>query len=167
MFERMTGHARLAVVQAQEASRRLRHDSIGTGHVLVGMIRVDGTAGRVLLDAGVDAERALGRVGEVLGKGGAPPKGVIPFTPNAKDLLQRSLSVALARGDNYIGTGHILLAILDGSDSTGARVLMALGGDPVGLEAAVAAALGPDDIELVTPVADEVPGRRRWRWRRR
>jgi ATP-dependent Clp protease ATP-binding subunit ClpA len=55
MFERFTSQARNAVIDAQEEARRLGHDCVGTEHVLLGLLRGEGVAARVLADLGVAA----------------------------------------------------------------------------------------------------------------
>ena len=63
----------------------------------------------------------------MIGRGEEPPSGHIPFTPRAKKCLELSLREALQRGDNYIGTGHLLLALMREVDGVAAQVLGRLG----------------------------------------
>ena len=81
MFERFTDRARRVVVLAQEEARMLSHNYIGTEHILLGLTRVDeGVAKRILLDAGVDAERVRDEVIRALG-GPARFPGAPSFVP--------------------------------------------------------------------------------------
>jgi ATP-dependent Clp protease ATP-binding subunit ClpA len=122
MFERFTEGARQGVVMAQEEARRLKHDRIGRGHLLLGIMREeDGVGSRVLLSLGLTIEQvravfvALVPVGP---RGDEEMRGQIPFTPGAKRALEFSLREALAMGHGYIGTEHTLLGLLQEADRT-------------------------------------------------
>ena len=148
MFERFTEQSRRVVVLAQQESRMLRHNHIGSEHLLLGMLHEDGgTATDVLASAGITIEAARSLVGELAGPGDKLPAGHIPFTQRAKKILELSLREALEQAKSYIGTEHILLALMRDADGMGARVLERLGG-PLSalrrqvLEAAEAAAPG-------------------------
>ena len=124
MFERFTESARQVVVHARDEARALGHGHIGTEHLLLGLLceGAQGIAGRTLGDFGVtaDAVRAeVAREGEFSGEEG----GRLPFTPDAKKLLERALREALMLGHNYIGTEHILLAVAADGDLPAARIL--------------------------------------------
>ena len=130
MFERFTDKARAVVVLAQEESRQLGHTSIGTEHILLGLLReADGTAARALTSLGVDLEAARDRVEAGAGRGPGQ-SGHIPFTPEAKRTLELSLREAFQLGQNYIDTEHILLGLVRDAASPGARVLAELGATP-------------------------------------
>jgi ATP-dependent Clp protease ATP-binding subunit ClpA len=128
MFERFTEQSRRVVVLAQEESRMLRHNHIGSEHLLLGMLHEQGgTATDVLASAGITIEAARSQVGELAGPGDKLSSGHIPFTQRAKKILELSLRVALEQAKSYIGTEHILLALIRDADGTGARVLERLG----------------------------------------
>src|SRR4029078_2434780 len=95
VFERFTGPARQPVVLAQEESRRLGHDHIGTEHLLLGLLREEeGIAARVLdaLDVTLDEGRA--EVLRVKPRGEVPSPGQITFTPRGKRTLELALQEA-------------------------------------------------------------------------
>ena len=95
MFERFTERARQVVVLAQEEARMLSHDHIGTEHMLLGLLREEeGAAARVLEGLGITAERARAEVVRIAGTGSNGTAGQIPFTPNAKKMLELSASCA-------------------------------------------------------------------------
>ncbi|BBZ15102.1 Clp protease N-terminal domain-containing protein [Mycobacterium branderi] len=124
MFERFTDQARAAVVAASEAARELRHDYIGTEHILLGLLRRPETqAARALAGLGVSEDTARRDVIEQVGTGHNAVTGHIPFTPRAKSTLEQSLSEALALQHPYIGTEHLLLALVSQPDARGAQVL--------------------------------------------
>jgi ATP-dependent Clp protease ATP-binding subunit ClpC len=128
MFERFTDNARRAIVLAQEQSRDLGHDYIGTEHILLGLLAVtDGLAAKVLTASGVDLARTRAKVEDVIGKGQSQPVSHIPFTPRAKKVLELSLREALALHHNYIGTEHILLGLLREGEGVAGQILVAEG----------------------------------------
>src|SRR5215475_16056850 len=102
MFERFTDQARRVVVHAQEEARLLKHDYIGTEHILLGLIREDEcVASDVLgaLDIGLEAVRE--QVEAIIGRGEQEPRGHIPFTPRAKKVLEISLRESINLGNDY------------------------------------------------------------------
>jgi ATP-dependent Clp protease ATP-binding subunit ClpA len=130
MFERFTDRARRVVVLAQEEARLLRHDSIGTEHLLLGLIKEnDGVAVKALESLDVDLEALRLAVVEIAGEGGEVKDGHIPFRPEAKKVLELSLREALLLGHNYIGTEHILLGLLRDPDTPAAIALAGFGAD--------------------------------------
>ena len=125
VFERFTERARQVAVFAQEEARTLRHDYIGTEHLLLGLLREDeGLAARVLESLDITIERVRGQVVRIVGSGEEITSGQIPFTPRAKKVLEMALREALSLGHNYIGTEHILLAIARENDGVASRILL-------------------------------------------
>ena len=113
MFERFTNRARRVVVLAQEEARRLRHNYIGTEHLLLGLLsESDGLACRALTGFGMSLEGTRQEVGDLIGTGKQELSGHIPFTPRAKKTLELALREALKLHHTYIGTEHLLLGLL-------------------------------------------------------
>jgi len=130
VFERFTDRARKVVVLAQEESRRLNHNYIGTEHILLALIHEgEGIAAQALESLGVSLEEARQTVEEIIGEGASTPTGHIPFTPRAKKVMELSLREALQLGHNYIGTEHLLLGLIREGEGVGAQVLGNLGAD--------------------------------------
>jgi ATP-dependent Clp protease ATP-binding subunit ClpC len=130
MFERFTDRARNVVVLAQQEARLLKHNYIGTEHILLGLVREsDGLAAKALGALGIGLETVREQVEEIIGRGQKSPSGHIPFTPRGKKVLELSLREALQFGHNYIGTEHILLGIVREGEGVAAQVLVKLGGD--------------------------------------
>jgi ATP-dependent Clp protease ATP-binding subunit ClpC len=131
VFEKFTDRARRVVVWAQEEAGTLKHDFIGTEHILLGLLREgEGVAAKALESLGISLEAVRERVEEAVPPGQyARPRGHIPFTPRAKKVLELSLSEAKVLGHRYIGTEHILLGLLREGDGVAAQVLTALGAD--------------------------------------
>lgn len=128
MFERFTDRARRVVVLAQEESRELKHNYIGTEHFLLGMAHEgEGIAALALKDAGLDLEKARTLVTDLVKPGSSTIAGHIPFTPRAKKVCELALREGLQLGHNYIGTEHLLLGLLKQEESTGALLLTRAG----------------------------------------
>ncbi|HMK13292.1 MAG TPA: Clp protease N-terminal domain-containing protein, partial [Acidimicrobiales bacterium] len=130
MFERFTDRARRVVVLAQEEARLLRHDWIGTEHILLGLLREgDGFGAQALTSLGVTHDAARARVVAMIAPGETEPSGHIPFTPRSKKVLELALREALRLGHSHIGTEHILLGLARERDGVGAQVLVQMGAD--------------------------------------
>jgi len=125
MFERFTTDARSVVVRAQEEARDLRHNKIGTEHVLLGLLALPtSVAAQTLNKLGVTATSVRAEVVATTGIGETPQSGHIAFSPRAKKVLELSLREALQLKHNYIGTEHILLALEREGDGLASRILV-------------------------------------------
>ena len=131
MFERFTDSARRVVVLAHAEARTLNHGSIGTEHLLLGLIREgEGVAAKALESLGISLAAVRAQVEEIVGQGeDASPDSHVPFTPRAKKVIELSLREALQLGVNQTGTEHILLGLVREGEGVGARVLVDLGAD--------------------------------------
>jgi ATP-dependent Clp protease ATP-binding subunit ClpC len=130
VFERFTERARQVVVLAQDEARALKHNYIGTEHLLLGLLREEeGPAARVLESLHVTVEDVRTGVVRFVGEGDEVTSGQIPFTPRAKKVLELSLREALSLQHNYIGTEHVLLGLVREGEGVGARILLGLGAD--------------------------------------
>jgi len=124
MFERFTTDARSVVVRAQEEARDLRHNKIGTEHVLLGLLALPSSvAAQALLNLGVTSASVRAEVVATIGVGETSQSGHIAFSPRAKKVLELSLREALQFKHNYIGTEHILLALEREGEGFAARIL--------------------------------------------
>ena len=142
MFERFTEKARRVVILAQEESRELGHDHIGTEHLLLALIREeDGIAGQALSEAGVTLDETRNKVEELVGRGEPVPerrsgkrwRRQVPFTPRAKKTMELALRESLGLGHNYIGTEHLLLGLLSLGEGAASETLAKLAADPAQL----------------------------------
>jgi prophage maintenance system killer protein len=128
LFGRFTDRARLVVFLAQEEARLLRHDYVGTEHLLLALLyEGEGIAAKALDALGISRELALAQAEEITGRGQGSRAASIPLTPPAKKALELSLREALALGHHYIGTEHILLGLLREGEDVAAQVLTRLG----------------------------------------
>src|SRR4026209_1279109 len=125
VFERFTERARQVVVLAQEEARTLKHNYIGTEHILLGLLREEeGLAARVLESLDITVERVRAQVARIVGSGEEVTSGQIPFTPRAKKVLKLALREALSLGHNDIGAEHILLGLVRENEGVAARILL-------------------------------------------
>ncbi|MGH3109448.1 MAG: Clp protease N-terminal domain-containing protein, partial [Gaiellaceae bacterium] len=146
MFERFTERARQVVVLAQDEARALKHNYIGTEHILLGLLREEeGLAARVLESLDITVEEVRAQVARIVGQGDEVTTGQIPFTPRAKKVLELALREALSLGHNYIGTEHILLGLLREEEGLAARVLESLDITVEEVRAQVARIVGQGD----------------------
>ena len=130
MFERFTDRARRVVVLAQDEARGLKHNYIGTEHLLLGLLSEgEGVAAKALETMEIKGEAVRASVIEIIGEGEKPVEGHIPFTPRAKRVFELSLREALQLGHNYIGTEHLLLGLLKEGEGVAAQVLTKQGAD--------------------------------------
>ncbi|MBT2235543.1 Clp protease N-terminal domain-containing protein [Nonomuraea sp. NEAU-A123] len=123
-FERFTVKARQVVVTAQEEARLLKHNYIGTEHILLGLLDVpDSMAAKVLHQLGYNKETAQADIAAVVEPGTEELRGHIPFTARAKKTLDLAPREAMQLHHNYIDTEHILLALVREGEGVGAKVL--------------------------------------------
>jgi ATP-dependent Clp protease ATP-binding subunit ClpA len=129
MFERFTNLARRVIVLSQEEARGepLRHNYIGTEHLLLGLLGESrGLAAKVLSGFGMTLENTREAVRVRVGVGEGPVvTGHIPFTPRAKKVLELALREALQLNHTYIGTEHLLLGLVREGNGAGAEILAA------------------------------------------
>jgi ATP-dependent Clp protease ATP-binding subunit ClpC len=128
MFDKFTDRARKIIALAQKEAERFRHDYIGTEHLLLGLVKEgSGVAVTALNNLSVDVEKVRREVEKlVVTSDKAAPSGPLPFTPQAKRVLELASEEARALGHPYIGTEHILLGLLSEQDSVAAQVLINL-----------------------------------------
>ena len=155
MFERFTDRARRVLVTAQEEARLLQHNFIGTEHLLLGMLSEgEGVGAEVLGSMGITLESARAAVTRTIGPAGSSTTESPPFTPRAKKVLELSLREALDLRHHYIGTEHLLLALLREGDGVGAQVLAQLGVEEADVRARVLEVLSGAEP---TPSLERVP----------
>jgi ATP-dependent Clp protease ATP-binding subunit ClpC len=130
VFERFTDRARRAVVLSQEEARLANSDSIGTEHVLLGLLRAEDITQQLLADLGMDVDTMRAVIAARSGPGNGPgPEDHIPFTPEAKKGLELSLREALDIGEKFIGTEHLLLGLLREGQGLAAQLLRERGAE--------------------------------------
>ncbi|MEV8394901.1 MULTISPECIES: Clp protease N-terminal domain-containing protein [unclassified Streptomyces] len=140
-FGRFTPRARSVVVASQNKAREGGHQQIGTEHLVLGLLDdPEGLAAQVLIAQGVQLETVAAAAAEALPEpSGETVPDLVPFDARAKKVLELTFREALRLGHNYIGTEHLLLALLEQEDGVG--VLSGLGLSRAGTEEQVSAAL--------------------------
>ena len=139
-FSRFTPRARNVVMAAQNEARAAGNPTIAPAHLVLGLLsEPEGVAVRVITGQGVSLDTVRRTAVATLPAGGGELPELIPFDAQAQKTLELTFRVALRLGHNYIGTEHILLALLDLEDGTG--VLAGLGVDPARAESEVVTAV--------------------------
>jgi Clp amino terminal domain, pathogenicity island component/UvrB/uvrC motif len=137
VFERFSDQARRVVALAQEEARGLDHGYIGTEHLLLGLLRTQGAACQALESSGITSAVVLQQVESLIGRGDNPSSGHIPFTPQAKEVLQLAMRETGEAGGEPVRGGHILLGILRQGAGVAIQVITAAGADPAALRTQV------------------------------
>jgi ATP-dependent Clp protease ATP-binding subunit ClpC len=115
---------------AREEAIRLGNDYVGTEHLLLGLIKEgDGVAVAVMRSMGVDLEDCAATIEKTItSSGGMMTIGqMLPFTPRAKKVLEIAANEARSMSHKYIGTEHLLLALMKDTESAAANALAAAG----------------------------------------
>ncbi|MEA1976589.1 MAG: ATP-dependent Clp protease ATP-binding subunit [Chloroflexota bacterium] len=129
-MERFTQRARRVLSLAHEEAERLHHNYIGTEHLLLGLMREEGgVAGRVLRELGLETDRVKEMVERLTGVG-RHTSGRIELAPATEQVLQVAIEEARRMGHHYIGTEHLLLAMVRQGEGVGIEVLRRLGITP-------------------------------------
>jgi hypothetical protein len=139
-FSRFTPRARNVVMAAQNEARAAGNATITPAHLVLGLLSdPEGLGAKAIAGQGVDTAKARRTALATLPPAVGELPELIPFDAQAQKALELTFRVALRLGHNYIGTEHILLALLDAEDGTG--VLAGLGVDRDRAEADVTAAV--------------------------
>ena len=126
MVYKFTNKAKKVIEIANDISIELGHNYIGTEHILYGLVKEgEGIAAKVLNNKGITDEKVRVKIEELLGVG-REIKETLGFTPRTKRVLENAFLEAKRIGYNYIGTEHLLLAILKEEDCVAVRVIVEL-----------------------------------------
>ncbi len=127
-LRRFSKRARRCLAYAQEEAKRLKHPYIGTEHLLLGLVREENSvATRVLRNLGVEAPRVRRAVEEIIGRGEHEVVGRIGLSPRTKRIIELAVGQARDMGNNYIGTEHLLLGLVEEGEGVAVDVLKSLG----------------------------------------
>jgi len=139
-FTRFTARARNVVVAAQNEARAAGHDQIRPEHLVLGLLsEPDAVGAAAIVAQGVPLDSVREAVTAALPPPAAEVPALIPFDPQGKKAMELTFREALRMGHNYIGTEHILLALLELEDGDG--VLTGLGIGKAGVAGHVTATL--------------------------
>ena len=144
MFEQFTERARRVIILAQEEAKRLKHDAVGTEHILLGIVREgeerdsdvpwisregQGVASKVLESLNISPDLVRAEIETAIGRGERSPYEEVAFTPRAKKVLELALDESRRLKHNYVGTEHLLLGLICEGEGVAARELQAMGAD--------------------------------------
>ena len=128
-----TEKARQAIQYAGDIAKRLGHSHIGTEHLLLGLAKVsDSIAAKALETQNITVDGIEKQLQETMSAVGAPTMGgsePLDFTPRTKRIFEISKQEAARMKTNYIGTEHILIAMLKEPESMATSIIGALGGN--------------------------------------
>lgn len=147
-LKNFTPRAKHVLALAQKESERLNHDYVGTEHLLLGLISLgEGVAVSVLRSMGLDLNILRFEVERQFGTGGETKQdGPAPLTARLKNIIVMSANEAKSMNYNFIGTEHLLLALLREGQSAAAQILRSLKVDVNRVREEVIKALDPNFI---------------------
>ena len=123
MLYKFTNKAKKTIEIADEISLQLGHNYIGTEHILYGLVKEgEGIAAKVLNNKGITEDKIKEKIEELLGIG-KEIKETLGFTPRTKKVLEKAFIEAKSIGYNYIGTEHLLLAIMKENDCVAVKII--------------------------------------------
>jgi len=129
-LERFTKRARHALARATSEAKRLNHNSIGTEHLLLGIIlEKDSTAVAVLRELGLDPDWIVRALERAASRGERVSLGEPELTPRTKRVIEYSFDEARLMGQQYVGTEHLLLGILRDGEGIAVDILRGMGLD--------------------------------------
>ena len=129
MYE-FTGRAQKVLELAKEFSLEHDYSFIGTEHILYGLVAEnEGLAGKILTSQGLTKEYIENEIIKIDGLMNTTSEDV-DFTPRAKRIIENSVKESMRMNQNYVGTEHILLALMREVDSVAVRILIDADIDP-------------------------------------
>jgi len=157
MFDRFTDRARKVMALANQQAERFKHQHVGTEHILLGLLKeASGVGATILRNLGVNMKELQSEVEKL-----HPSEtlitvttGKLPYTPQAKMVIEYAIEEAKQLNHNYAGTEHILLGIVRAREATAAEALMNLGLKLEDVRHAVLELLG---VEELRPSESTVP----------
>ncbi|MDQ6750485.1 MAG: hypothetical protein M3Z33_07035 [Actinomycetota bacterium] len=124
MFEHFTEPARELVIAAQEEARNLKHNYLGPEHLLLGLLREQGLAARVLESSNVTLQQVCAQVAPTAGTGDEVTSGEIPVTSRGKQALELALRESFLLRDHLVRSEHILLGLMGDPQGVVERILV-------------------------------------------
>ena len=127
-FAKFTERGQRALLTAQREAAQLGRTYVGTEHLLLGVLSDPGAASVVLKGITLDAARE--EIIQILGRGDDDsPVRTMVYTPRTKKVLEQSVREARDLKQNYVGTEHILLALMREREGVAAHVMIKMGMD--------------------------------------
>ena len=151
MIYKFTNKAKKVIEISNDISVELGHNYIGTEHLLYGLVKEGtGIAAKVLNNKGITEEKIKVKIEEILGVG-RPIKETLGFTPRTKRVIENAFLEAKRIGYNYIGTEHLLLAILKEEDCVGVRIIMELNVEIAKIYNEIAKVINEEELDKEMP----------------
>src|SRR5437868_4130030 len=152
-FDKFTERARKVLSLAQEEAQRFQHNYIGTEHLLLGLVREgEGVAAQVLTNLGVELDKVRNAIEFIIGRGDRVVLGEVGLTPRAKKVIELAVDEARRLNHHYIGTEHLLLALLAEGNNIAAKILNKLGVELEKLRSAAELIAGRGERTNTSPV---------------
>ncbi len=150
-FKGFTEKANTALNLAIEAAQELGHTYIGTEHLILGLLREGtGVAASVMGARGVTAAQYQESISQAESSGSRSRLTPEDFTPRAKKAMEMAITEATAMQHGYVGTEHILVAILRDDSSVAVRLLASLGARTDDLFSDISQAIGTNTPQTAT-----------------
>ena len=128
-FARFTQGAKTALAYAAEFAKELGHNYVGTEHLILGILEENGPSAALLKEQGITGQALKEMIVQAVGKGDYVLNDNFGYTPRVKKILEVSKTVARQLGLSYIGTEHMLYALLRERECIANRLLSELGVD--------------------------------------
>ena len=155
MFEKFTEGAIKVIMLSQEEARRMGHNFVGTEQLLLGVIgQRQGLGGKALSSVGITLKKARREVEDYIGRGTGFISSEIPFTPRAKRVLEMAVQEGKDIGQNYVGTEHILLALIAEEDGIAIRTIQKLDVDVLRLRSKTLHLIKDNQEEILRPFSE-------------
>ena len=153
-----TDRVRKVLAMAREEAIRLKHDYVGTEHILLGLIREgEGVAAAVLANLSADLDELKRLVeGNIRTGKSSSSIGELPYTTQAKNVLEHAMAETEELNHTYVGTEHLLLGLLRQEKGLAAKVLGEAGIGLDGARAETLKLLGTDMPASGTPATASV-----------
>ncbi len=146
-FAKFTEGAKNALKHAEKKARELGHNYVGTEHLLLGLIcEKEGAAANLLGLSGVSEEAVTQNVLNLIGKGDFVFTQGFGYTPRSKKILELSVTFSKQMGQSYVGTEHILMALIREKEGVAFKILTDLGTDLKELESGIHNVTGENPI---------------------
>jgi ATP-dependent Clp protease ATP-binding subunit ClpC len=154
MFEKFTEGAIKVIMLSQEEARRMGHNFVGTEQLLLGVIgQRHGIGAQALKRMRVSLKRARKEIELYIGRGTGFVASEIPFTPRAKRVLEMAVHESRDLGQKFVGTEHILLALISETDGVAMRTLDKLDVDVQNLRNLLLSSVEETQEEVVRPLS--------------
>ncbi|MBE5759180.1 MAG: ATP-dependent Clp protease ATP-binding subunit [Clostridiales bacterium] len=136
-FARFTEGAKQSLMKAAAIAKELGHNYVATEHLLAGIVSAGGHAARILVETGLSEDVLKQAILETDGKGDYIFNNNFGYTPRCKQVLELSKAIARQLGNNYIGSEHMLYAILKEDDCLANRIMQEIGVNTAQVEQAI------------------------------